>query len=96
MTNLYPYEYVDSVFSIDYNALYEQGIRGLIFDIDNTLVHHGDDSTLKSINYFVIFKLLVLKRCCFPIMKKSVSIVLLRISQLIIYVMLKNQKRGGI
>ena len=45
MTNLYPYEYVDSVFSIDYNALYEQGIRGLIFDIDNTLVHHGDDST---------------------------------------------------
>lgn len=41
----YPYEYVDSVFSIDYNALYNKGYRGIIFDIDNTLVHHGDDST---------------------------------------------------
>lgn len=41
----YPYEYVDSVFSIDYNKLYDKGYRGIIFDIDNTLVHHGDDST---------------------------------------------------
>ena len=41
----YPYEYVDSVFSIDYNELYNKGYRGIIFDIDNTLVHHGDDST---------------------------------------------------
>lgn len=41
----YPYEYVESVFSIDYNKLYNKGYRGLIFDIDNTLVHHGDDST---------------------------------------------------
>lgn len=40
----YPYEYVDSVFSIDYKKLYEKGYRGIIFDIDNTLVHHGDDS----------------------------------------------------
>lgn len=45
LVKFYPYEYVDDVFSIDYNALYEQGYRGLIFDIDNTLVHHGDDST---------------------------------------------------
>jgi len=42
---LYPYEYVDSVFSIDYAKLYDMGYRGIIFDIDNTLVHHGDDST---------------------------------------------------
>ena len=41
----YPYEYVDSVFCIDYNELYKKGYRGLIFDIDNTLVHHGDNST---------------------------------------------------
>lgn len=41
----YPYEYVDSVFSINYNELYKKGYRGIIFDIDNTLVHHGDDST---------------------------------------------------
>lgn len=41
----FPYEYVKSVFSIDYEKLYNKGFRGIIFDIDNTLVHHGDDST---------------------------------------------------
>lgn len=41
----YPYEYADSVFSIDYRKLYDKGFRGILFDIDNTLVHHGDDST---------------------------------------------------
>ncbi len=41
----YPYEYVESVFAIDYNKLYNNGYRGIMFDIDNTLVPHGDDST---------------------------------------------------
>lgn len=41
----YPYAYAESVFHIDYEKLYEKGFRALIFDIDNTLVHHGDDST---------------------------------------------------
>lgn len=48
----YPYEHVDSVFSIDYNKLYNKGYRGIIFDLDNTLVHHGDDSTEKVDNLF--------------------------------------------
>ncbi len=43
----YPYEYVDSVFAIDYEKLFALGYRGIIFDIDNTLVHHGDDSNIK-------------------------------------------------
>ena len=41
----YPFEYVDSVFSIDYHKLWQMGYRAIIFDIDNTLVHHGKDST---------------------------------------------------
>lgn len=41
----YPYEYVKSVFDIDYDKLHALGYRGVIFDIDNTLVHHGEDST---------------------------------------------------
>lgn len=45
LRKFYPYEYVPSVFDIDYRKLYDRGIRGLIFDIDNTLVHHGDNST---------------------------------------------------
>ena len=41
----YPYARVTGVFAIDYKKLYEDGFRGIIFDIDNTLVHNGDDST---------------------------------------------------
>ena len=41
----YPCEYVESVFDIDYPRLYGLGYRGIIFDIDNTLVPHGADST---------------------------------------------------
>ena len=42
---LYPYAYVDSVFAIDYKKLQNRGIKAVIFDIDNTLAHHGKDST---------------------------------------------------
>jgi len=42
---LYPHEYVESVFSIDYHALYNKGYRGILSDIDNILVHHGENST---------------------------------------------------
>lgn len=45
ISKYFPDEYAESVFRIDYKKLYNQGIRGVIFDIDNTLVHHGDDST---------------------------------------------------
>ena len=41
----YPSAYAASVFQIDYPTLYRHGYRGILFDIDNTLVHHGDDST---------------------------------------------------
>ena len=42
---LFPYDTARDAFSIDYKKLYDLGYRGLLFDIDNTLVHHGDDST---------------------------------------------------
>lgn len=41
----YPRAYAGDVFSIDYQKLYRKGYRGILFDVDNTLVHHGDDST---------------------------------------------------
>lgn len=37
----YPKKYLDSAYEIDYEALYKSGIRGVLFDIDNTLVPHG-------------------------------------------------------
>lgn len=53
LKDYYPYEYEQSVFSIDYQKLYNKGFRGIIFDIDNTLVHHGDDSTPEIDNLFL-------------------------------------------
>ena len=44
LKRFYPYAHTDSVFSIDYDKLYDKGFRGILFDIDNTLVHHGDNS----------------------------------------------------
>ena len=38
---LYPTESASSTYAIDFKSLYEQGFRGIIFDIDNTLVCHG-------------------------------------------------------
>lgn len=58
---LYPYEYAESVFSIDYNKLYNKGYRGIIFDIDNTLVHHGEDSTEEIDELFKIIQNIGLK-----------------------------------
>ena len=39
--NLYPDEWVSSAYSIDYEKMYKEGKRGIIYDIDNTLVPHG-------------------------------------------------------
>lgn len=49
----YPYEYVESVFDIDYERLYSLGYKAIIFDIDNTLVHHGDNSNRAIDNLFL-------------------------------------------
>lgn len=37
----FPDRYVASTYVIDFEKLYSDGIRGVIFDIDNTLVPHG-------------------------------------------------------
>lgn len=41
LQRFYPDEYLDSTYVIDFDKLYEEGYRGIIFDIDNTLVPHG-------------------------------------------------------
>ncbi len=37
----FPDEYMDSTYVIPFEKLYDKGYRGVIFDIDNTLVPHG-------------------------------------------------------
>ena len=41
LEKFYPDEYLDSAYDINYEEFYEKGYRGVIFDIDNTLVPHG-------------------------------------------------------
>ncbi len=48
----YPDEYLDSVYEIDFESLYVKGYRGVIFDIDNTLVPHGAPADKRSIALF--------------------------------------------
>jgi len=48
----YPGEYLNSTYLIDFDKLYIDGYRGLIFDIDNTLVEHGVAADLRVIDLF--------------------------------------------
>lgn len=48
----YPSEYVDSTYIIDFENLYNSGFRGLIFDIDNTLVEHGVPADERAVKLF--------------------------------------------
>ena len=38
----FPGEYLDSTYVIDFDKLYQDGYRSVIFDVDNTLVPHGE------------------------------------------------------
>lgn len=48
----YPDEYKASTYLIDFEDLYHLGYRGLIFDIDNTLVPHGVPADVRSMALF--------------------------------------------
>ena len=45
LKRFYPGQRDRTAYGIDYAGWYEKGKRAVLFDIDNTLVHHGDDST---------------------------------------------------
>lgn len=41
LERFYPDHEQDSAYDIDYEGLYRKGYRGIIYDVDNTLVPHG-------------------------------------------------------
>lgn len=59
----YPDEYLDSTYSIDFKKLYKKGFRGIIFDIDNTLVPHGAPADARARQLFARLKQLGFE-CC--------------------------------
>ena len=52
----FPDTYVASTYVIDFEKLYEDGVRGLIFDIDNTLVPHGEPADQRAVALFAKLK----------------------------------------
>ena len=61
--NLYPDEYLDSSYAVDYEDLYRQGFRGIIYDIDNTLVPHGAPADDRAKALFVRLRELGFRVC---------------------------------
>lgn len=49
LERFYPDLYLDSAYQIDFGEYYKKGYRGIIFDIDNTLVPHGAPADARSI-----------------------------------------------
>ena len=60
---LFPDEYLDSVHTIDFERLYQEGYRGLIFDIDNTLVPHGAPADEQAIAFFQKLRRIGFRSC---------------------------------
>lgn len=52
----YPDEIINSAYDIDYEGLFGNGFKGLIYDIDNTLVPHGFPADERAIDLFLRLK----------------------------------------
>ena len=52
LKTFYPDDYIASTYVIPFEELYKKGYRGLIFDIDNTLVPHGAPADERAITLF--------------------------------------------
>ena len=59
----FPDAYMDSTYVIDFENLYKEGIRGVIFDIDNTLVPHGAPADERAIRLFARLRSIGLDYC---------------------------------
>ena len=63
LAQFYPGDYLDSAYEIDYEKLAGEGYRGVIFDIDNTLVPHGAPADERAVRLFGRLKSLGYQ-CC--------------------------------
>lgn len=59
----FPDEYMASTYVIPFEKLYEEGYRGVIFDIDNTLVPHGAPADERAKKLFARLERIGFKSC---------------------------------
>ena len=52
LETFYPDHEAESVYGLDYEGFHEKGFRGVIFDIDNTLVPHGAPADKAAVELF--------------------------------------------
>lgn len=67
--NLYPDEEYRSSYEIPYESYYQKGFRGILFDVDNTLVEHDQPVTIEAIALLKSFVRLDLRFALFQITK---------------------------
>ena len=95
----FPDEYLDSAYVIDYDRLYREGYRGLIYDIDNTLVPHGAPADERAIALFAHLRELGFGYVCcqtirlsgFPHLQMRLAHSLLRMRTSHLYVIIRKQ-----
>ena len=63
LKQFYPKEYVASTYQIPFKEFYKKGIRGVIFDIDNTLVPHGLPADKRALELFLELRAIGLDTC---------------------------------
>lgn len=63
LRKFYPNEYLDSAYQIEFERLYQEGYRGIIFDVDNTLVPHDAPADERAKKLFAQLKKLGYQ-CC--------------------------------
>ncbi len=63
LKRFYPRRLAESSYTIDYEKLYQEGYRGILFDIDNTLVEHGADASDRAIELFARLKGIGFQTC---------------------------------
>ena len=95
LKRFYPGEYVDSTYGIDFDNLYEEGYRGIIFDIDNTLVPHGAPADARAKELFSHLKELGFS-CCLLSNNKEPRVKMFNDEGQVRYIFKAGKpKRGG-
>ena len=97
----FPDEYVASTYVIPFEKLYEEGYRGVIFDIDNTLVPHGAPADKRAKKLFAKLRELGFEACLLSnnqeprvkMFNEEIQIVFKRKLEKIVLYFYKKQKR---
>lgn len=59
----YPNEYRNSTYELNFQEYFDKGYRGILFDIDNTLVEHGLPATDRAVKLFDDLRKIGFKTC---------------------------------